>query len=62
LWPGQTDEGEMGITYAEIDAVLAAWEAGGIPPLPEDRTAKVQEMMARSAHKRALPPTFPVRR
>ena len=22
LWPGQTDEGEIGITYAEIDAVL----------------------------------------
>ena len=22
LWPGQTDEGEIGVTYAEIDAVL----------------------------------------
>jgi NAD+ synthase len=22
LWPGQTDEGEMGITYAEVDKVL----------------------------------------
>jgi NAD+ synthase len=23
LWPGQTDEGEMGITYAELDKILA---------------------------------------
>ena len=28
LWPGQTDEGEMGITYAELDRTLAAIEAG----------------------------------
>jgi len=52
----------MGITYAEIDAILAAWEAGETPQLPADRVAKVREMIARSAHKRALPPAFPVRR
>ncbi len=62
LWPGQTDEGEMGITYAEIDAILAAWEAGETPPLSQDRVDKVRGMMDRSAHKRALPPAFPVRR
>jgi NAD+ synthase len=62
LWPGQTDEGEMGITYAEIDAILAAWEAGETPQLPQDRVDKVRGMVARSAHKRAVPPAFPVRR
>jgi len=62
LWPGQTDEGEMGITYAEIDAVLAAWAANKEPDLPPDRVAKVRSMMACSAHKRAMPPAFPVRR
>jgi NAD+ synthase len=62
LWPGQTDEGEMGITYAEIDAILAAWDAGAAPDLPTDRIAKVQQMVARSGHKRALPPVFPVKR
>jgi NAD+ synthase len=62
LWPGQTDEGEMGITYAEIDAILAAWDAGQEPDLPADRIAKVQDMVTRSAHKRALPPSFPVSR
>jgi NAD+ synthase len=62
LWPGQTDEGEMGITYAEIDAILAAWDADQEPELPADRIAKVEGMVARSAHKRAMPPAYPVRR
>lgn len=60
LWPGQTDEGEMGITYAEIDAILAAWEADEESDLPADRVAKVRGMVARSAHKRAMPPSFPM--
>lgn len=58
LWPGQTDEGEMGITYRELDRVLAAIEAGdttGIEPATLD---KVQGMIAGSAHKRAMPPVF----
>jgi NAD+ synthase len=62
LWPGQTDEGEMGITYAEIDAILAAWEAQEAPNLPSDRIAKVEGMVARSAHKRAMPPACPIER
>ena len=62
LWPGQTDEGEMGITYAEIDAILAAWETGEAPNLPADRIAKVEGMVARSEHKRAMPPSFLVKR
>lgn len=62
LWPGQTDEGEMGITYAEIDAILAAWDAGREPDLPAASIAKVRGMVERSAHKRALPPVFQVTR
>jgi NAD+ synthase len=62
LWPGQTDEGEMGITYAEIDAILAAWDVGQEPDLPPERVAKVKAMVARSEHKRAMPPAFPVDR
>jgi NH3-dependent NAD+ synthetase len=62
LWPGQTDEGEMGVTYAEIDAILAALEVGQPPNLPADRIAKVEGMIARSAHKRAMPPSFQVKR
>ncbi len=58
LWPGQIDEGEMGITYAELDEALAAIEAGNTTAIEPATLAKVQEMMARSAHKRALPPVF----
>jgi NAD+ synthase len=62
LWPGQTDEGEMGITYAEIDAILAAWDASQKPDLSDDRIAKVESMVSRTAHKRTMPPAFHVAR
>jgi NAD+ synthase len=62
LWPGQTDEGEMGITYAEIDAVLAAWDRGEKPDQPPESIAKVNVMVTRSEHKRAMPPAFPMKR
>lgn len=62
LWAGQTDEGEMGITYALLDAILEAWEAGVTPDAPEEAVAKVRRMFIASAHKRAMPPTFHVRR
>ncbi len=62
LWPGQTDEGEMGITYDLLDAILEAWEAGVEPDAPAEAVAKVRRMFTASAHKRAMPPVFPVRR
>jgi NAD+ synthase len=58
LWPGQTDEGEMGITYAELDRTLAAIDTGDTSGIDPAALEKVQEMMARSAHKRAMPPVF----
>ncbi|MEE8390706.1 MAG: NAD+ synthase [Anaerolineae bacterium] len=61
LWPGQTDEGEMGITYAELDQVLAAIAAGDTSGIQLATLEKVQAMMATSEHKRAMPPTFRVR-
>ncbi|MHB8928538.1 MAG: NAD(+) synthase [Bacillota bacterium] len=50
LWPGQTDEGEIGLTYAELDRFLLTGEA------PPDVAAKIRGRMARSEHKRRLPP------
>ena len=58
LWPGQTDEGEMGITYAELDRVLAAIESGDTADIAPTTLAKVQNMIARSEHKRHIPPAF----
>ena len=60
LWPGQTDEGEMGITYRELDRVLAAIEAGDTSAIEPAALEKVQGMVARSEHKRAMPPVFRV--
>jgi len=58
LWPGQTDEGEMGITYAELDRILAAIDAGDVADLDPVTLSKVQRMIATSAHKRSMPPIF----
>ncbi len=60
LWPGQTDEGEMGITYRELDHVLAAIAAGDTSAIDPPTLHKVQEMIAKSAHKRAMPPIFTI--
>ena len=55
LWSGQTDEGEMGITYRELDTLLARIASG--KPVSGVLGAKVKKMAAASAHKRALPPS-----
>lgn len=55
LWEGQTDEGELGITYPELDRALQALDTGRIESVPADRMAWVRDMVARSAHKRAGP-------
>jgi NAD+ synthase len=48
LWADQTDEGEMGLTYEELDAYLLTGEAS--PAVK----AKVDAMNAASRHKREL--------
>lgn len=52
LWEGQTDEGEMGLTYDELDRYLTTGEA------EEKIKQKIDSMMNRSAHKRCLPPIY----
>jgi NAD+ synthase len=53
LWADQTDEGEMGLTYEELDAYLLTREAS--PAVK----AKVDAMHAASQHKRELPKIAP---
>ena len=64
MWEGQTDEDEMGLSYDLLDAVLVLHVDG---PLPASATAntlgvdesvvdRVDELYARSEHKRHLPP------
>jgi NAD+ synthase len=68
LWVGQTDEGEMGITYVKLDTILKALEMGYKPEeipkmfdVSEDEVRRVLEMVERSRHKREMPPIVKVR-
>jgi NAD+ synthase len=63
LWPGQTDEGEIGISYEELDRILFALVdqrqsveevvRQGCAP---DKAARIVGLIKRSEFKRHLPP------
>jgi len=55
LWPGQTDEGEMGITYPELDDILERLEKNKKQVLPKIKVNKVKQMIKGSEHKRQGP-------
>lgn len=62
LWPGQTDEAEMGISYRDLDQILRASENGrragaGLAPA---QVKKVRAMLKKSEHKRAPAAVFRV--
>lgn len=63
LWKGQTDEGEMGITYERLDAILLGIELG----LPEKKiaeraetsvkeVARIARVVRMTSHKRKFQP------
>jgi len=56
LWAGQTDEGEMGITYDELDRTIAAIEKGDTRDCDEATVERVKAMMTTSEHKRRFMP------
>lgn len=56
LWPGQTDEKEMGLTYEELDAYMLGEK------IADDTWEKIHGMRKRSSHKRLLPPIPEFRR
>lgn len=66
LWPGQTAEGELGLSYEVIDEVLYLLFDKGLEPSEAAREAKVseevvervREMHRRSVHKRNPPPVL----
>ena len=55
LWPGQTDEGEMGISYPELDVILERIENKKKQILSKEKVDRVKEMIRRSEHKRQGP-------
>lgn len=58
LWEGQTDEDEMGISYAVLDRALAALETGQTDGVDPDDLARVKSMVESSDHKRRLAPVY----
>lgn len=52
LWPGQTDESEMGLTYNVIDRYLIGEE---VAPEAQER---IESLHRQSEHKRQLPPSL----
>jgi NAD+ synthase len=67
LWEGQTDEGELGLPYSQIDQILYGLERlrteeeiAEATALPLERVREVAERVARSRHKRRSPPVAKV--
>ena len=58
LWDGQTDEAELGMSYADIDRALGAIDTGHDEGVDPELLERVRRLIERSAHKRALPPVF----
>jgi NAD+ synthase len=54
LWKGQTDEGDIGLSYARLDAAVLSFKDPSITAPDEDR-AVVWRMFNRSEHKREMP-------
>ena len=57
LWPGQTDEGELGATYDQLDDLVAGATPKGLSPTQIER---LRRLMRESAHKRQTPPICPL--
>jgi NAD+ synthase len=58
LWAGQTDEQEMGISYADLDRILDAIDTGQEATIEPGLLEKVTSMIRSSEHKRHLPPIY----
>ena len=58
LWKGQTDEGEIGMSYEELDDILSSIKTGATEKLNQENLAKVKKLIESSKHKREPAPKF----
>lgn len=58
LWVGQTDEDEIGVSYADLDTALLAMEAGDTSGIDAAVMERVIQLHNGSAHKRTAVPAF----
>ncbi len=57
LWLGQTDEGEMGFSYADLEAYLQRGPDAVAPAV----AMRIERLIRASEHKRQMPPAPPVK-
>jgi len=61
LWEGQTDEGEIGITYDVIDEIIYRIDYNlDLSDINMSDVKKVKKMMRISQHKLSLPPVYEI--
>ncbi len=61
LWNGQTDEGEIGLTYDILDEIIYRVDYDlDLKSLVIEDIEKVKEMMKSTRHKTKMPPAFPL--
>ena len=58
LWPGQTDEGELKITYEKLDQAILDITSNHAKATPPDISSRVEELIKSSEHKRVPIPIF----
>jgi NAD+ synthase len=57
LWPGQTDEGELGASYDQLDDLVLGRTSHGLTKAEVER---LQQRITKNLHKRKLPPICPL--
>jgi len=58
LWEGQTDEGELGLKYEDLDRAILSIESSKTENLSSAILERVERLREKSIHKRLPPPIF----
>lgn len=62
LWPDQTDEGEIGLTYDELDEIIYRIDYNlTLDNLNNENVEKVKNMIKLAEHKNHMPPSYKIK-
>ncbi len=61
LWEGQTDEGEIGISYNDLDEIIYRIDYNlSLDDLDKENVKRVKHMMRSADHKNKMPPAYEI--
>lgn len=61
LWEGQTDEGEIGMLYNDLDEIIYRIDYNlSLDDFDKDNVEKVKQMMRSAVHKNKMPPVYEI--